>query len=208
MVDDTSLQGSRWVRLGYLAGIALLLSLFFGVSAREGEYALFVGVLTVGVTAYGISRQQEAERQGRLALERRERIARQEEARREKKIEAYNDVIEVWLGLLVGSAEEKQRLQETARERFGGNLKMVVPWAADEVLVALSQMREAMISDDPGKNKHAVARFMSLLLAIRSDLGYSNVGVDTYTVACLFINDLTREKWAQWDEPPAVALLE
>lgn len=182
-----------------LIALSFVLALaFFYFSAREGQYALFVGVLTVSVTAYGIIRQQEGDRQDRLALEQRERVARQEEARRDKKIEAYNDVIEVWLGLLVGTDQEKKKLQANAQKRFGDNVKMLIPWGADDVLIALSAMREAAGSGDPDMGKQLISRFTDLLLAIRADLGYENRDVDGYTIASTFINDLSREKWDEW----------
>ena len=181
-----------------IGAIAILALAFFYISAREKEYALFIGVLTVSVTAFGILRQNESERQDRLAQERRERQARQEEARRQQKIDAYTDVIEVWLGILVGSEQEKKKLNATAQARFGQHVKSLIPWGADEVLIALSRMREAARSGEEDMGQQLIARFMDLLLAIRSDLGYENRKVDGYTIASLFITDISRERWAEW----------
>ena len=190
---------SQWAVLGRLGavksklsvlGILVAICLFAWVSIREDETALFVGVLTVGATFFGIVRQQETDRQDRLSAQQSEREARSDEERRQHKIETYAEILDLWFDVLLGSDAEKKKAHQRASRDLRGQIKKIVPWASDDVVKAYSALRTA---EQTGLN--AISAFGDLLIAIRADLGHPNNGVDAYTLASLFLNDVSRDDW-------------
>lgn len=148
---------------------------------------LFVGVLTVGATLFGIIRQQETDRQDRLSAQQSEREARRDEERRQHKIDTYSEILDLWFDVLLGTDSEKKKAQQRAQRDLRGQLKKIVPWASDDVVKAYSALRTA---EQTGLNP--ISAFGDLLLAIRIDLGHPNNGVDAYTLASLFVNGVSR----------------
>ena len=159
------------------------------VSVREDQPTLFVGVLTVAVTAYGISRQQDGERQARIDLERREREARRDEDRRSHKVDVYTEILSMWFDLLLGDEKTKKKRNDELPKMMRSQVPKVVAWGSDEVVHAFSRLRTPEQS-----GISPLAAFAELLLAIRADLGHHNDGVERFTLLSLFVNDLTPEK--------------
>ncbi|MFT7475363.1 MAG: hypothetical protein ACI81L_002301 [Verrucomicrobiales bacterium] len=180
---------SRFPR--WLLGLVVIGTIAFGFfSFKEDQGALFVGVLTVGVTAYGISRQQENDRQARQDEERREREARRDEERRTNKIDAYAAILNTWFDALLGSTKQKEAAMKRLQSDSLEQLKKIIPWASDGVIRSFSRLRTAQSTGD-----NPLAAFGELLLAIRKDLGHENDGVTDYELATLYVIDLTKDKW-------------
>lgn len=176
-----------------ITGVVGVLVIAFGVvSFREDQGALFVGVLTVGVTAAGIWRQQENERAARLDQERRDRESKREEDRRDHKIKVYSSVIDTWFDLLLGDEQQKAKLYENLERTMGAQVKGLIPWASDDVVSVFSRLRTFSMT---GENPLEI--FAEMLLSIRRDLGHANDGLDPYVVATMFVKELSRDSWRE-----------
>jgi len=175
---------------GLAIGAVILIALLGVLSIWQDQAVAFVGVLTVGVSAWEIARRNDQERERLREEDRREREARREEERREKKVGVYSDILDFWFTMLMGTDKEKQKANNGATRRLRDQTEQLIPWGSNDVLLAMSSIRTAEV-----ESLNIMTAFTNLMLAIRADLGHLPGEVDGYTIATLFVNDMSRDKW-------------
>jgi hypothetical protein len=105
---------------------------------------------------------------------------------REKKIPAYESLIE-FVFRLVQAIKKGEELPEEEVEKFMLSFtQQVIVWGSDKVLQAFYNFKN---HGDSGDGREAVLRMEDLLLAIRKDLGHANNGLSQGKILGLFIND-------------------
>jgi hypothetical protein len=110
---------------------------------------------------------------------------------REKKIPIYSEFID-FLFRVLRMSKEGNDMDEAEMIAFMLKFNQtLMVWGSDEVMRAWIQFRTLSTADDsPGKALKIAKSIASIILAIRSDIGHSNVNIDERGILSTFINDI------------------
>jgi hypothetical protein len=126
--------------------------------------AVIAAAATILVAVFGAltSRQRELEREI-------------QQAQREQKIEIYQEFLDYWFKAMQGSRDKMSGAakKEFDEQYYAAVPKQLVTWASEPVL---KQVADFMDQEAP-KAKRDLLALEEIVVTIRSDLGYSNEGL-------------------------------
>lgn len=122
-----------------------------------------------------------------------ERTKAVSEAHREKKVEVYSEFFDIVFDAIRGSEsfaseDDKPNKESPIVRKLASISRGALFYGSPKVVLALSnwQLTSAMNNDDPAKILRSIG---SILLAMRSDIGLSNRGLDELSIHQIYVND-------------------
>lgn len=123
-----------------------------------------------------------------------------EEQHRLKKIPIYEEFLEFWFKVLLGSKIGKQVSEKDMLEFFTLFTQKLILWGSDEVILEYGDFRTYFMNlanDESTTSKEkleSMYKFEEMILAIRGDVGHKNTAFQRGDILKLFINDLNKKK--------------
>lgn len=115
-------------------------------------------------------------------------------ASREQKVKLYETFLRSWFDVfgvgVVRTPEESQDVMTASLATITKMIPEMISWASDSFLIQWSRLRRATITGDSDEKRFNLLNFEEVLLAIRSDLGHKNQGIETGDLLGLWVNDI------------------
>jgi hypothetical protein len=110
-----------------------------------------------------------------------------QEEQRKKKAEVYEEFMGFWFGVLTGneSEEDPSGFQTKVQNYIRGFTHKLAAWGSEAFLKEYGIFKERIKHDTGG----AILAFEKVLLAIRTDLGYNNKGLDRGDLLKIFLDE-------------------